>query len=104
MKKATLNFKVEQVNEALELFKNDKYKLEIVNIDTISAHFENGETVTLEEVKNRVPFFNRKATALKVLARGELDKKLTFVADDYSMDAIKMILLVGGTVVKNKKQ
>ena len=59
---------------------------------------------TLEEVKNRVPFFNRRATALKVLARGELDKKLTFVADDYSMDAIKMILLVGGTVVRNKKQ
>ena len=84
--------------------KNDKYKLEIVNIDTISQHFENGETVTLEEVKNRVPFFNRRATALKVLARGELDKKLTFVADDYSMDAIKMILLVGGTVVRNKKQ
>ena len=84
--------------------KNDKYKLEIVNIDTISNHFENGETVTLEEVKKRVPFFNKKATALKVLARGILDKKLTFLADEYSIDAIKMILLVGGTVVKNKKQ
>ena len=94
--------------EVLELVtrvkKNDKYKLEIVNIDTVSAHFENGETVTLEEVKKRVPFFNKKATALKVLARGILDKKLTFLADEYSMDAIKMILLVGGTVVKNKKQ
>lgn len=84
--------------------KNDKYKLEIINIDTISEYFQNGETVTIEEVKNRVSYFNKRATALKVLARGELDKKLTFVADDYSMDAIKMILLVGGTVVRNKKQ
>lgn len=84
--------------------KNDKPKLEIVNIDTISKYFDNGETVTLEEVKNRVPFFNKRATELKVLARGELDKKLTFVAEEYSMEAIKMILLVGGTVVKNKKQ
>lgn len=95
-------------DEVLELVsrvkKNDKYKLEIINIDTISEYFQNGETVTVEEVKNRVPYFNKRATALKVLARGELDKKLTFVADDYSMDAIKMILLVGGTVVRNKKQ
>ena len=37
-----------------------------------------------------------KATAVKVLARGILNKPLTVIADDYSADAIKTILLAGG--------
>ena len=72
-------------------------------LDDVVAKDEVVELVSRVK-KNGVPYFNKRATALKVLARGELDKKLTFVADDYSMDAIKMILLVGGTVVRNKKQ
>ncbi len=36
-------------------------------------------------------------TAIKILARGIIDKPLVVIADDYSADAIKMIVLVGGT-------
>lgn len=81
---------------------SDKSKTDIVNIDTLSKCFENGETATLEEMKKRIPAINRKATYIKVLARGTLDKKLTVVADSFSIEAVKMILLTGGNVVKKK--
>ncbi len=81
---------------------SDKTKTDIVNIDTLSKCFENGETATLEEMKKRIPAINRKATYIKVLARGTLDKQLTVIADSFSIEAVKMILLTGGNAVKKK--
>ena len=40
------------------------------------------------------------AGRLKVLARGMLSKPLRVEADDFSMDALKMILVTGGTPVE----
>lgn len=88
------------IEEAEEL--SDKTKFDIVNIDTLSKCFADGETVTLEEIKKRISSFSKKATAVKVLARGKLDKKLTVIADSYSLEAAKMILLTGGNAVKKK--
>lgn len=88
------------IEEAEEL--SDKTKFDIVNIDTLSKCFADGETVTLEEIKKRISSFSKKATAVKVLARGKLDKKLTVIADSYSIEAAKMILLTGGNAVKKK--
>ena len=70
-----------------------------VNIDTLSQKFESGEMVTLDALKAKgvVP---KKETAIKVLARGTLDKALVVEADAFSLDAIKMIVLVGGTAIK----
>lgn len=79
---------------------SDRTKCEIINIDILSRYFENDEKVTLEEIKKRVPKFPKNATYVKVLARGLLDKRLTVVADAYSIDAAKMILLTGGNPVK----
>ncbi len=69
-----------------------------INIDTLGANFENGDHVDMQVLKEKglVP---KNAQAIKVLARGMLDKQLTVVADAYSADAIKMILLVGGKVI-----
>ena len=71
----------------------------IINIDTLSQNFEADDLVTLEVLKEKklVP---PRSSALKVLARGQLDKPLTVEADDFSMDAVKMILLTGGRPVK----
>ena len=77
----------------------NRSKRGIVNIDTLSMYFNDGEVVTLDEVKRRVPGFDKKATFLKVLARGTLSKRLIVDADDYSLDAEKMILLTGGRVL-----
>ena len=45
-----------------------------------------------------------KCDSVKVLARGVLDKKLTVVADDFSDDAIKMIVATGGEVIELKQK
>ncbi|MDE7163608.1 MAG: uL15 family ribosomal protein [Clostridia bacterium] len=79
---------------------SDRTKADIINIDTLSRHFEDGETVTLAEIKKRVKGFNGKVTYIKVLARGTLDKKLTVEADSFSLQAVKMIVLTGGKAVK----
>lgn len=80
---------------------SDRTKQSIVNVDTLSQCFENGEVVTLDEIKKRVKGFNKNTTYLKVLARGTLDKSLTVEADGFSLQAVKMIVLTGGTVIKS---
>ena len=82
----------------------DRTKTGIVNVDVLSKTFEAGERVTLDEIKKRVKGFNKKTTFIKVLARGLIDKPLTVEADDYSIDAVKMILLTGGTVIRTRKK
>ena len=71
----------------------------IINIDTLSKNFEAEDTVTLDALieKGLVP---KKVGSLKVLARGVLDKPLTVEAQDFSLDAVKMIVLTGGKAVK----
>ena len=44
---------------------------------------------------------SKKTTSVKILARGKLDKPLTVIADVYSIQAVKMILLTGGRVIKH---
>ncbi len=81
---------------------SDRTKTDIVNIDTLSKNFADGETVTLEEIKKRIPAVSKRATFIKVLARGSLDKKLVVIADSFSIEAAKMILLTGGNAIKKK--
>ena len=75
----------------------DGYKM-IINLGVINQHFDKGVTVTLDSLKEKklVP---QKTKRLKVLAFGILNKPLTIKANSYSVQAIKMIELTGGTVV-----
>ncbi len=69
-----------------------------VNIDVISSAFSAEETVSLDSLKEKglVP---KSAKAVKVLARGTLDKPLTVIAQDFSTAAVKMITLTGGHAI-----
>ncbi len=73
----------------------------IVNIDTLSKNFAADDVVTLEVLKAKglVP---KKASSLKVLARGFIDKPLLVEAHDFSLDAVKMLLLTGGKAIRIK--
>lgn len=82
--------------------KTDKTKQGIINIDTLSEHFRSGEIVTLDEIRKRIKGFG-KTTYIKVLARGTLDKTLTVEADSFSIQAVKMIVLTGGKVIKKSE-
>ena len=70
-------------------------KLCEVNLDTICDNFEDGETVTLKELKDK-HLVSRNAGKVKILARGVMTKKLTIYADKFSIQAVKMITLAGG--------
>lgn len=74
-----------------------------INLDTVSANYREGETVDLESLKAK-GLIDRKAVSCKVLARGKLDKALTIEAADFSLPAVKMIVLTGGKVVKVKRE
>ena len=86
--------------EILEAREKKKYSNKnIINVDTLSKNFENGELVNLEKMKEKqlVP---ANTDFVKVLARGMLDKHLTVEAQDYSADAVKMIVLTGGKAIE----
>ena len=70
----------------------------LINIGVIDRHFAAGETVTLSALKAKgcVP---RQAGRIKILADGVLTKPLTVKAESFSIQAIKMIELTGGTVI-----
>lgn len=74
-------------------------KKHIVNVDTLSKAFASGDVVDLEALKSK-GLLPKNAKAVKVLARGSLDKVLTVRAEDFSADAVKMIVLTGGKAIR----
>ena len=73
-------------------------KMGIVNIGEIDGAFEANETVTMALLKQR-GLLQKSFGRVKILANGMLSKPLTVKAENYSVQAIKMIELTGGTVV-----
>ncbi len=72
-------------------------KMAIVNLDSLSDEFNDGDTVNLEAmIKKHIVSKNTKR--VKILARGSLDKKLHVEADDFSKQAMKLIIYSGGSV------
>ncbi len=67
----------------------------IVNVGTLNTKFENGETVTLEALCDK-GIISKPLDGLKVLAGGELTKKLTVEAKVFSQSAKEKIEAVGG--------
>ena len=74
-------------------------KKEIINIDTLSLNYKDGDVVNLDSLIKK-KLVSPKTGSVKVLARGTLDKKLNVVLDDFSLQAVKMIVLLGGHVKK----
>ena len=72
-----------------------KGKLHAINLDTICEAYEDGETVTLESLKEK-GLAPKNSGRVKILARGTMTKKLEIIADSFSLQAVKMITLAGG--------
>lgn len=73
----------------------------VVNVDTLSHNFLGGERVDINRLKEKtlIPY---DTGYLKILARGVIDKPLTVYADDFSLQAVKMIALTGGEAVRTR--
>ena len=81
--------------------KKHEGKKAIINIDELEANFSDGDKITLEVLQEK-KLIAKDVGRVKLLARGQLDKKLDVHLQDYSLQAVKMILLIGGKVQKAK--
>jgi large subunit ribosomal protein L15 len=79
-------------------FRNINHKeFAIVNLDDLQNLFNDGDTVTPESLeKTGIIALNK--DGVKILAFGELDKKLTVSAHKFSKAAVEAIEAKGGTV------
>jgi len=68
-----------------------------VNLEDLEARFDDGASVDLEALR-AAGLATRKGIPVKVLARGELNKKLTVHAHAFSKTAREKIEAAGGTV------
>ena len=69
----------------------------IVNVDTLSMNYNAGDTVTVKSLQEK-KLIAPGVKQVKLLARGKLNKALHVELQDYSIEAVKMILATGGTV------
>jgi large subunit ribosomal protein L15 len=69
-----------------------------VNISSLEERFEAGDEVTIELMQGK-GLGTRKGIPVKVLAKGELNKKLTVHAHAFSASARERIEAAGGTCV-----
>jgi len=85
-------------------FKSQKPKYEAVNLATISEAYKDGEKVNATTLRKKgvIGTINKKR-GIKILGRGEIDKKLMFENVAISESASKKIKKAGGEVIKPKK-
>lgn len=87
------------LDEVVETKIEHRYgKIEVVNVDDLASHFNEGDYINLEALKNS-HLVSKNACRIKVLARGALDKKISVEADAFSKQAMKMIIYKGGKVI-----
>lgn len=78
-------------------FKNPNHVFfEVVNIQVLDENFQDGDKVDVLELQKR-GLASKSDAPLKILANGELTKKLTVVADKFSAAARQKIEAAGGT-------
>ena len=70
----------------------------IINIGELDDNFNAHDVITLSVLKEK-GLISSKVGRMKILADGMLNKPLTVKAESYSIQAIKMIELTGGTVI-----
>jgi large subunit ribosomal protein L15 len=74
------------------------YKLSVINVERLNR-FKNGEKITLEKLKHFG--LAGKKDKVKILGFGNIDKKLTVHAHEFSKSAKEKIEKAGGEIVKD---
>ena len=77
-------------------FESFRTRTQPVNLRDLEARFDEGAEVTPAELR-RVGLATRKGVPVKVLAQGEISKKLTVLAHGFSAGARSKIEAAGGT-------
>ncbi len=84
---------------------NNKFALVVgeVNVADLEANFDAGDEVTPDSLREK-GLANYKYDVLKVLAKGEISKKLTVTAHRFSKSAKEKIEKAGGSIVELPKK
>ena len=71
----------------------------VINVDTLSRNFVDDDHIDVNILKKKslIPY---DTNYIKVLARGAIDKPLKVRANEFSLSAVKMILLSGGEAIR----
>ena len=77
-------------------FENFRTRTQPVNLSDLDARFKSGDNVTPESL--RAAGLAKRRDPVKILARGEINKKLTVKAHGFSAAAREKIEAAGGTV------
>jgi large subunit ribosomal protein L15 len=82
-------------------FRNTMFQkpYEIINLEQINNKYNNDETVNLETLKAK-KLIKGNLNGVKVLGKGELDKKLKFEVDYISKSAVEKIKSAGGEIIE----
>ena len=75
--------------------KNFATKYAVINLADLEKFFNDGDTVTPEVLKER-KIIKKQLCGVKILANGELTKKLTVKANRFSSKAVTKIENIGG--------
>lgn len=67
-----------------------KFKYDSINLKQIEDNFNDGDTVTLETLKLK-GFLSGPTNGVKLLAHGEITKKVTIILDAFSRSAIEKL-------------
>ncbi len=81
-----------------------KKVFELISLKDLEAYFEAGQTVTKQAMREKGLFKGKKEPLVKILANGELQKKLTVQADKFSKSAVAAIEKAGGVAVKESER
>ena len=85
-------------------FSNYPFKIDYtpVNLSVISTKYADGEAVNLTTLREK-GIIKKSESLVKILGKGELDKKLSFEIEKISSGALKKITDSGSTVVEKAK-
>ena len=72
-------------------------KVAIVNVSTLENAFNDGDTVTVDSLKQK-GLISGRFDVVKILGKGDISKKLTVQAHRFSNSATEKIQASGGTV------
>jgi len=89
-----------EVNEFLPKVVGEELEEEVVAnvfLDTLCVHFEEGELITIDILKERG--LVTRGNYLKIKARGNLSKRFTIIADNFEPQALAMLLCTNSKVV-----
>jgi ribosomal protein L18E len=77
----------------------DKKNFATINLDILDSKFLDGQRITLDKLKKKqlVP---EECNGVKITGGTRLTKPLYVVADEYTQEAVKMIVLTGGRAIK----